>query len=151
MSGIKYHPSTPYEYQDLCYLSFSCIMTLVSLGAGGGLMKSEFPSNAISADIFDFDIEYLNRFNLIWDCLMRWKHRCIGKIFSSLLCPAMKWGFHIWMAWSAEFLLCMWGETNFNTTDCWQSKFLSASDDFLSRQCVAGLKPLFSSSSWTFL
>ena len=147
----KYHPSTPFGSQEFCFTGFSFMMALVPGFTRGVLLKSKFPSNVICDESFGFDLAGLNRFNVIWVCLRRRQHWCIGNIFPTPHSHAMKWFFHVWMACSDAILLCVWGRTNFNSTDCCISKVLSASEALFSIQVVAGFNPLLANSSWTFL
>ena len=85
----------------------------------------------------------------IWACFRRRHHKCIGKN-PTPHSPTMKLFFHVQMALSAPFLLCIWGGANFHSND-FLSKVLRDSGTSFSIQYVAGLNPLLSSSSWTFL
>ena len=94
-----------------------------------------------------FDIAGLNRFNMIWACVIRHHHRCIGENFPRPHSPEMKLLLHVHIAIYAEFLLCVFRGTNCNTTYFCLSKVLSASEALLSRQFISGLNTLLANSS----
>ena len=117
-------------------------------GCEGCIVEIKIPPNSTCAES---DIAVINRFNFIWACLMRRHHWCIGTIFPTPYSPVMKLLFHVLMACSVAFFLCMWRGNNWNDNDCCLSNVFSASEDLLSDQCVSGLNPLLASSYWTFL
>ena len=151
MAGTKYHPSTPCGSQDFYFPGLLCITIFLPEGHKGVLLKSKFPSNVTFSESFRFYLSVLNRFRVIWDCLRRRNHRCIGEMFPTPHSPRMKWLFHTWMYQSATFVLCMCGGNNCNTNDFFLSKHLSASEALLSSQRVSGFNPLLGNSSSAFL
>ena len=84
---------------------------------------------------------------MIWDFLRRLYQSCIGGVFPKLHSPAMKLLFHVQMAFSTSFLLCVYGGDNWNATDCCLSKVLMSSEASFSVQCVSGLNPMLANLS----
>ena len=123
------------------------ITTLVPGGDRGVLLKLKKSSNFTCAESFGFDLAVLNRFNVIWDFLRRLYQSCIGGVFPKLHSPAMKLLFHVQMAFSTSFLLCVYGGDNSNATDCCLSKVLMSSEASFSVQCVSGLNPMLANFS----
>ena len=148
MAGPKYHTTRPTWVPIFILPWFLMYYYISDWGERDILLKSNLPSNNTCDDSFGFDLAILNRFNMIWAYLSRKYHRWIGNIFPTPHNPVMNWFFHVQMAPSSAFLLCMCGVNIWNVNDYCLTKCLSASKDSLSSQCVAGLNPLLANSPW---
>ena len=134
-----YHPGTPYIPQVLPCWYFSCTITFIPGGASGVLLKSNFPSSSVYANIFGFRRQSLIIFNFIVACGSSQHHRCIGKHVSVLEIPALKWYFHVLMARSSALTRWICGSTNWYSIFFCLLYFLRLSDASLSNQWTRGL------------
>ena len=104
-----YHPLTHMVPRLFLYLSFRELPLFILEGKVVCLLKSNFLSSDVYADILGLLLGYLNKFNVNLHCLIRRKNKCIGKFGSMLQIPAMKWVFQVLIDLSDAFIICTHG------------------------------------------
>ena len=108
-----------YSMRIPCFLScFLCVVTLVTRGARGDLLKSNILSSDACAKIFGFFLYVRRMFSVICACCIKQEPKCIGNNMTIPQIHAMKWFFHICMALYGVVIIFICGGTNLNSTDC---------------------------------
>ena len=138
-----YHPDTPCIPQFLRCWGFSCTITFIPGGTSGDLLKSNYPSSIVYADIVRFCRQGLIIFIFIVDCVISQHHRCIGKRVSMIEVPAMKWSFHVLMARSTALTWWICGGNNWYSISFCLCYLLRLAGASLSNQWTRVMYPIW--------
>ena len=151
---LQWRTKIPSFYSMRCPSSshnwFSWTITFVPGRASGVVFYLNLPWSWAYPDSFGSCT--ISGVSLVWD----WRvsilhHGSSGKTLCVLASLAMKWSLKGQMARSDEFLLWMWGGTNWNFSFTSLINFLITLGNSLSRMCRLGFKTLLDNRLWSFL
>ena len=128
-----YQPLIPCGTKEARCMVVSWTRTQVTGGARGVWFKLKLPKVAAYAERLGWRREDRRIFNVMSHCGNNLSHYWIGKFGSSVVIPAKKLFFHIWIARSAEFWRCTCRGTSWKVTWYFLNALQSTSLHSLSR------------------